>query len=115
MKQQDQASRPPPPTDEGDFDRASLETLTLGAAHGTLASLEARAPSELRPLTVDALGLSRLLGVSLRTIRKLSASAKLPRPIALGRRRLWSIQEIESWVAAGAPGRERWESLKKRR
>lgn len=64
------------------------------------------------PLTVDAVGLSRLLGISPRTIRNLNASARLPRPICLGRRRLWSVREIEGWLEAGAPGRDRWEAMK---
>ena len=68
----------------------------------------------LSPLTVDAEGLADLLGVSLRTVRKLNASARLPRPISLGRRRLWPVREIEGWLEAGAPGRDRWETLKRR-
>lgn len=80
-----------------------------GPASPTQSPLPADA---MLPLTVDAAGLSRLLGISPRTIRNLNASARLPRPICLGRRRLWSVREIESWLEAGAPGRDRWEALK---
>jgi excisionase family DNA binding protein len=65
---------------------------------------------ELRPLVVDTLGVARLLGLSERTVRALNASGRLPRPLALGGRRLWSRRELEEWVDAGTPGRDRWEA-----
>jgi len=92
------------------------------ATHDEYRLSDVQAPSNARalhgslsPLTVDAEGLAGLLGISLRTVRKLNASARLPRPVSLGRRRLWSVREIESWLEKGAPGRDRWETLKQDR
>ncbi len=71
----------------------------------------------LHPLAVDARGVSLLLGISRSLVCKLDATGRLPRGIHLGRRKVWQIDEVRAWLAAGAPGRERWEastSLRKR-
>jgi predicted DNA-binding transcriptional regulator AlpA len=70
---------------------------------------------ELRPLVVDTRGVARLLGLCERTVRALNASGRLPRALALGRRRVWPVREIEAWLEAGAPERSRWEELRGRR
>ena len=65
------------------------------------------------PLAYSAQQLAdRLGGVSLRHIRRQDSAGKLPKPIRLGRSVLWVAQEIEDWLAAGAPDRQRWEVLK---
>lgn len=65
------------------------------------------------PLAVSAKNLAILLGLGLRTIRTMDASGKLPRPIRLGGRLVWSVEEIRAWLAAGAPDRRAWESRKR--
>ena len=64
------------------------------------------------PLAFSAQQLADRLGVSLRHIRRLDSSQKIPRPIRLGRSCRWTVAEIENWMAAEAPDRERWEMLK---
>jgi excisionase family DNA binding protein len=59
----------------------------------------------IAPLCTDAAGVATLLGVSLRTVRRLAESGKLPAPIALGGCRRWLIADIESWLRSGAPRR----------
>jgi predicted DNA-binding transcriptional regulator AlpA len=62
-------------------------------------------------LVADAKALAELLGgVGLRSIRTWDAAGKLPRPIRLGGRVVWRIDEIRKWLAAGAPDRATWES-----
>lgn len=34
----------------------------------------------------------------------------VPRPVPLGRRTIWRVAELEEWVNAGCPARERWEA-----
>ena len=63
-------------------------------------------------LTVGIKGLAKLLGISRSLACKLDASGRLPRGIYLGRRKVWSVAEIEAWLAAGAPTREVWEAQK---
>ena len=67
---------------------------------------------ELRPLAVDARQLARMLALSVRTIRTMDAGGKLPRPIRLNGSVRWIVSEIESFLAAGAPDRATWETLK---
>ena len=65
------------------------------------------------PLAVGARQLGKMLGLSLRTVRKLDASRKLPRPIRIGGAVRWSVCEIERWIEAGAPDRRTWEVLER--
>lgn len=64
------------------------------------------------PLAVGLETLSHLLGVSPRTLRGLSNSGRIPRPIHLGRRRVWCVAEVQKWLEAGAPERARWEAMR---
>jgi len=54
----------------------------------------------------DALGISRA------HVFKLHSGGRLPRPIRLGRAVRWPRKDLEEWLAAGAPPRDRWESMK---
>ena len=60
------------------------------------------------PLVVDAKRLAKLLGKSLRTIRTLDAAGKLPVPLRIGGSVMWRIEDINAWLAAGAPSRAQW-------
>ena len=59
----------------------------------------------IAPLCTDAAGVAILLSESLRTVRRLAESGKLPAPIALGGCRRWLITDIENWLRSGAPRR----------
>ena len=64
-------------------------------------------------IAVSVLRLARLLGISVRHVRRMEAESLLgPRPIRLGRCVRYRVSEIEEWVAAGAPNRARWDCLK---
>jgi excisionase family DNA binding protein len=54
--------------------------------------------------------LAAALGLAVRTVRKMNSSGKLPRPVRFGRAVRWRVAEIQSWLAAGAPSRDRWEA-----
>ena len=70
------------------------------------------ATPELQPLAVDAKQLGRMLSLSVRTIRKMDAGGKLPRPVKLhGHSIRWVLSEIEAWLAEGAPDRSTWDTL----
>ncbi len=60
------------------------------------------------PLVVNANALAKLLGKSLRTIRTLDAAGKLPVPLRIGGSVVWRVNEINEWLAAGAPSRAVW-------
>lgn len=63
-------------------------------------------------LVVRAKELARLLNVSLVSIRRMDSAGKLPKPIKLGGCVVWRIDEIQDWLAAGSPTREKWEAMK---
>ena len=76
-------------------------------------------PNNFPPLTVDGsrLALSTAesaaaLGASIRLIQRMNASGRLPRPMRVGRAVRWSVAELHAWMAAGSPGRDRWERIK---
>jgi len=66
----------------------------------------------LMPFVVDARRLSRLLCCGVRTIRSWDAAGKLPEPIRLAGRVLWRVAEIRRWLAAGAPDRTTWNTIR---
>ena len=66
-------------------------------------------------LALPAGELASLLGVSLRHIRRMDASGKLPRPVRLGHSVRWLAAEIEAWLVAGAPGRKTWQQMRRDR
>jgi predicted DNA-binding transcriptional regulator AlpA len=65
-----------------------------------------------RPLVLSAADLARDLRVSVKTIWRLDASGKIPRPIRVGRLLRWDRGEIVRWIAAGGPPRSEWEALR---
>jgi len=71
-----------------------------------------RRRQKLPPLLTGANGVARMLDSGLRTIRGMDAAGKLPKPIRLGGKVLWSIDELKAWIAAGAPPRDVWEARK---
>lgn len=44
-------------------------------------------------------------------LRNVSAG-KTPRPVTLGGRTLWRVQELLEWISAGCPGQALWEAMK---
>ena len=65
-----------------------------------------------RPLLLTAKELGRLLGVALCTVWTWNAAGRIPLPLRIGGTTRWRRREIEQWIEAGAPGREKWESMK---
>jgi predicted DNA-binding transcriptional regulator AlpA len=65
---------------------------------------------EGRPLLLNAAELANFLSISIRHVRRLNSSAKLPQPVKVGQATRWRRDEIERWVAAGCPNRASWEA-----
>lgn len=63
-------------------------------------------------IAIDAIALAELLGLSVRTIRRLDASGKLPQPVKIGGAVRWRREEINAWLAADCPDRQQWESMR---
>ncbi len=62
------------------------------------------------PLVADARRLAEMLSAGVRTVRTWHAARKLPAPVRIGGRVVWRIDEIQAWLAAGAPSRDEWEA-----
>jgi predicted DNA-binding transcriptional regulator AlpA len=60
-------------------------------------------------LTVNARGVAVMLGVSVRQVWRLHTTGRLPRAIRLGNCVRWRKAELEAFVEAGCPTREKWE------
>jgi excisionase family DNA binding protein len=75
------------------------------------ATADGSASADAEPLLIDAAELARLLMVSVKTIDRWLRAKKLPAPIVIGRERRWRRQEIELWLAAGAPAQREWERM----
>ena len=61
---------------------------------------------------VNADGAARILGVCTAHIYALHNTGRLPLPFRMGRAVRWSRAELTAWVAAGAPSRAKWETIK---
>jgi len=60
------------------------------------------------PLLLDAKALAHLLGVARCTVWSWLSSGRIPSPVRIGGTVRWRRDEIEAWIIAGAPPRERW-------
>ncbi|MDQ3329648.1 MAG: hypothetical protein M3552_03175 [Planctomycetota bacterium] len=58
--------------------------------------------------------LADLLGVSVKTIRQRELAGLIPKPARCGRSVSWSRNEIDAWLASGAPRRSAWERARDR-
>jgi len=63
-------------------------------------------------LAVNARQAAAMLNVSVRQLWRLNSTGRLPRPIRLGHCVRWRRAELEAFVQAGAPTREKWEAIR---
>jgi len=66
------------------------------------------------PLAYDGKQLADALGVSLRHLRSLDASGRIPASFRLGRSKRWAAEEIRGWLLAVSPKRQEWIEIKAR-
>ena len=62
-------------------------------------------------LLLSAQEVGTLLGVNRSTVWTWHASGKIPAPLRIGGTTRWRRREIERWLEAGAPPRERWTEM----
>lgn len=67
---------------------------------------------ELEPLLLDAQDVARLLSLSAKTVRRMNAAGRMPRPVQLSPGAIrWRYRELSAWIEAGCPDRAEWEAL----
>jgi len=64
------------------------------------------------PLLLRDKQLAELLGVGRATIHAWRAAGNLPPPLRIGGAVRWRRDEIEAWLAAGAPDVKTWQAVK---
>ena len=65
------------------------------------------------PLLLDGKATSEVLGIGLSTLYAMDRTGELgPTGVKLRSRRLWPRRELERWVDAGCPHREKWATLR---
>jgi excisionase family DNA binding protein len=58
--------------------------------------------TDIEPLTLDAIEVAQLLGVSKRTVYRLLDEGQIPKPIKLRNATRWRRSDIELFVEAGS-------------
>jgi predicted DNA-binding transcriptional regulator AlpA len=64
------------------------------------------------PLLQDIDALASLLSRSIPSLRRDDAAGRLPQAVRLGGSKRWRRAEIEAWIEAGCPERERWSAMR---
>ena len=67
----------------------------------------------LVPLMLDAEQSAALCGIAVSSWHKWRASGLVPAPVRISRRVFWRRIELEAWIAAGCPSRDRWDAMSK--
>jgi excisionase family DNA binding protein len=73
-----------------------------------------RTPIDPPTLTLTAKDAAELLGISRSQFFKLHAAGRIgPLPVYLGSRApRWVRSELEAWLQAGAPNRQKWQAMR---
>jgi predicted DNA-binding transcriptional regulator AlpA len=66
----------------------------------------------VEPLLLDIKQTAKVLGISVRTLSTWDILGKVPSPIRLCRRLLWSSLDLKLWAQKGFPSRQVFEQLK---
>lgn len=90
------------------------EAPESSSADANVADLAKVAPRESRihPLLVDAIAAAEACDLCERTWRSLDSQGLVPEPLRVGRRRLWSVEDLRAWVRLGCPNRERFQQYR---
>jgi prophage regulatory protein len=64
---------------------------------------------------ITAKKLSEILSTSIRSVWRLRASGRLPKPVVIGGSIRWSLSDIELWIELGTPTQTEFEGIKANR
>ncbi len=65
------------------------------------------------PPLLSADATAKLLDAARSTLYAWDQEGRIPQPVRIGSRTYWRGSELQEWVAAGCPCRERWNLLRK--
>lgn len=66
----------------------------------------------LQRLAINAEQAAELCGVSRSSWDEMTSAGLTPSPIKLRSRSVWPVAELEDWLAAGAPRRDKWLAMR---
>jgi predicted DNA-binding transcriptional regulator AlpA len=90
--------------------------MSIDTANPAVNPRRKRRRPRLAPLLVDYPTAARLLSISTASLyRRESAGQVGPKPLQLGGRRLFRVDELRRWVAADLPDRAAWIELEQAR
>jgi predicted DNA-binding transcriptional regulator AlpA len=93
------------------FPSTKKNTITPGGQPGSATTDNETTPMVEQSWGLPAREVARLLNISWRHWLALHATGKVPNPVRLGKSVRWRPDELRAWLDAGAPARERWESM----
>lgn len=65
------------------------------------------------PLLLNAEQAAALCSIAPSSWWALNSAGRIPQGVRLGKRRLWSRTELESWILSGCPRRDKWQGVAK--
>lgn len=74
-----------------------MDAATMGRVAGCAGDNSMKHKS----LMGDVGDVAQIVHVSRKHVRRMADAGRMPRPVRLGRRLLWSLAEIEAWIADG--------------
>ncbi len=88
---------------------------TLARLVGVLERQVAIPPPEAKPppLLLSADATANMFDVARSTLYAWDQEGRIPQPVRIGARTYWRGDELQAWVAAGCPYRERWNLLRR--
>lgn len=69
----------------------------------------------IEAVLIDANAAARMCSMHRASWYKAVAGGKAPASVRIGRMVRWRLEEIEAWIAAGCPPRDKWEAMRNRR
>lgn len=84
-------------------------TRSMRVGHGGGAVDEVQT---IESFLVSAEVAAQLVGVSRAQWFRMHSAGKSPLPVKIGRRRLWSRDELRRWCEAACPARDKWNAIK---
>jgi len=92
-------------------DHIVVQTVDVDISEEEETTLSAQSGPPEEHLLVDSTKVAAMLGISESGLWRLLSQERVPRPIRLGRRTLWSPEELRRWVHAGCPNQSRWAAM----
>ncbi len=78
--------------------------------------MTAEIPENIKPVLLEAKRAAKACGVGLTLWHQLNATGRIPTPVILNSKTLWSTRQLELWALNGCPSRDsvEWQQILER-